>query len=342
MAVSNRDVVRDLGDARLWHASHHRSLERRARAAVRRGPRAHTATLAVLAGAGAALSPAAALAGPTSKGSVVAAQKALGVDADGVMGPQTRKAIRKFQRSHGLPVTGRLDTATQEALGGGGDGPTTDDAAAKDQGPGMTLAQGQKALGITADGRMGPKTRAALRSFQSEHGLPATGRFDAATQKALMAGGGASTRSAPASDDGTDTGAADPSDPSAAPAPASGNIQTAIDTARAQIGKPYASGGRGPDGFDCSGLTRYAFKAAGITLGASSFAQYGQGTAVDRSQIQPGDLVFFNTAGSGASHVGIATSATSMISATSHGVMESSFSSGYWASHYVGARRVTS
>jgi cell wall-associated NlpC family hydrolase len=333
MAVPKGASVRDLGDARLWHASHHRSLERRARAAARRGPRAHTATLAVVVGAGAALAPAAALAAPASGGQVVAAQKALGVDADGVIGPQTRKAIRKFQRSHGLPVTGRLDTATLQALGGGGDGPTTADKA-KDRGPGMTLAQGQKALGITADGRMGPKTRAALRSFQSEHGLPATGRFDAATQRALMAGGdsAATPRSAPTTDDGTDT---------AAPGPASG-IQAAIDTARAQIGKPYASGGRGPDGFDCSGLTRYAFKAAGISLGASSFAQYGQGTAVDRSQIQPGDLVFFNTAGSGASHVGVATSATSMISATSHGVMESDFSSGYWGSHYVGARRVGS
>src|SRR4051812_8402057 len=187
MAVSNGDYVslersesrhavsRDMGDARLWHASHHRSLERRARAAARRSPRAGTATLAVVAGAGAALAPAAALAAPASGGSVVAAQKALGVDADGVVGPKTRSAIRRFQRSHGLPVTGRLDKATLQALGGGGDGPSAAQAPASD-GPGLTLREGQRTLGITADGRMGPKTRAALRSFQSEHGLPATGR----------------------------------------------------------------------------------------------------------------------------------------------------------------------
>src|SRR3954465_6648388 len=154
MAVPNRQVVlRDLGDARLWHASHHRSIERRARAAVRRGPRAHTATLAVVAGAGAALAPAAALAEPASGGSVAAAQKALGVDADGVVGPKTRAAIRKFQRSHGLKATGRPDHAPLQALGGGGDGPTS--AAPAAEGPGLTLREGQKALGITADGRMG-------------------------------------------------------------------------------------------------------------------------------------------------------------------------------------------
>src|SRR5205814_3200785 len=107
------------------------------------------------------------------------------------------------------------------------------------------------------------------------------------------------------------------------------------------IGKPYRSAGKGPGGFDCSGLTAFAFRAAGISLGSSSYAQYGQGTSVSRPQIQAGDLVFFNTNGGGASHVGIATSPTTMISATSHGVMENSFTSGYWAAHYVGARRVT-
>jgi len=350
MAVPNRDLmVRDLADARLWHASHHRSLERRARASTRgRTPRAGTATLAVVATAGAALAPAAALAAPASGGgSVVAAQRALGVDADGVVGPQTRAAIRRFQRAHGLPATGRLDRATSRALGAGGatsrstTGSSDDTASTSSTSGHFTLSDAQRALGVTADGQMGPETRAAVRSFQSSHGMPATGRLDNATRDALKAQGPASDRSSSGSgttQDASDTGS---TDPSSAPAPASG-IQGAIDTARAQIGKPYSSGGRGPSSFDCSGLTKYAFKAAGITLGASSFAQYGQGTSVSKSQVQAGDLVFFNTNGPGASHVGIATSPTTMISATSHGVMENSFTSGYWASHYVGARRVTS
>jgi peptidoglycan DL-endopeptidase CwlO len=61
---------------------------------------------------------------------------------------------------------------------------------------------------------------------------------------------------------------------------------------------------------------------------------------VNRSAIQAGDLVFFNTDGGGASHVGIATSNSTVISATTHGVMEHSISGTYWGSHYIGARRV--
>jgi cell wall-associated NlpC family hydrolase len=55
--------------------------------------------------------------------------------------------------------------------------------------------------------------------------------------------------------------------------------------------------------------------------------------------VQAGDLVFFNANGPGASHVGIATSNSTAISATTHGVMEHSISDSYWGSHYVGARR---
>ena len=86
---------------------------------------------------------------------------------------------------------------------------------------------------------------------------------------------------------------------------------------------------------------QYAFKQAGITLPRSSFAQYGVGTSVPKSGIQAGDIVFFNTNGPGASHDGIATSPTTAISATSHGVMEHSLTDSYWGSHFVGARRVS-
>ena len=110
--------------------------------------------------------------------------------------------------------------------------------------------------------------------------------------------------------------------------------------ARAQIGAPYAYGGSAPGGFDCSGLVVYAFKQAGVSLPRTSFAQFGSGTAVDRANIQAGDLVFFNANGPGASHVGIATSNSTVISATTHGVREHAISDSYWGSHYVGARRV--
>ena len=84
----------------------------------------------------------------------------------------------------------------------------------------------------------------------------------------------------------------------------------------------------------------WAFGQAGIDLPRTSFQQYRVGIAVPKAQILAGDLVFFDSAGAGASHVGVATSATKVISATSHGVMEHTIASGYWSRHYVGARRL--
>jgi cell wall-associated NlpC family hydrolase len=112
--------------------------------------------------------------------------------------------------------------------------------------------------------------------------------------------------------------------------------------ARAQIGDGYAYGGTGPDGFDCSGLTMYAFGRAGIELPHNSHAQAGMGRAVKRGDIRRGDLVFFSTAGPGTSHVGIAVSGSSAVSATSSGgVMEHSIEDEYWGGHYVTARRIS-
>jgi cell wall-associated NlpC family hydrolase len=118
-------------------------------------------------------------------------------------------------------------------------------------------------------------------------------------------------------------------------------VPAAVAAARSQIGAPYRSAGTGPGGFDCSGLTRWAFEQAGLSLPRTSYAQYGVGTSISKREIQAGDLVFFDTAGDGASHVGIATGSGTVISATSHGVMEHSISDDYWGSHYIGARHLT-
>lgn len=114
-----------------------------------------------------------------------------------------------------------------------------------------------------------------------------------------------------------------------------------LDAARGQIGDPYAYGSSGPDGFDCSGLTAYAFARGDVALPHNSQAQYAMGKRVSRDDIRPGDLVFFSTAGPGASHVGIATGRTTAVSATSSGgVMEHSTTDAYWGGHFVGARRL--
>jgi cell wall-associated NlpC family hydrolase len=201
---------------------------------------------------------------------------------------------------------------------------------------GAWVKEVQRKVGVRPDGVYGPRTRAAVRRYQRENDLtPASGAPGPRTlaHMGISRGGRGGARPRNVS-----SPAADGTEPQQAPA--GEGVAAAVEAAREQIGKPYGSGGDGPDSFDCSGLTVFAFKAAGIKLGRSSFAQYEQGEAVERSQIQAGDLVFFSSNGSGASHVGVATGPTKMISATTRGVMESDFSSGYWDGHYVGARRV--
>jgi cell wall-associated NlpC family hydrolase len=104
--------------------------------------------------------------------------------------------------------------------------------------------------------------------------------------------------------------------PGNVPAPSS-SAQVAVDTARAQLGKPYVYAGSGPDVFDCSGLTMYAWAAAGVSLPHNAEAQYQSLPHVSQSELQPGDLVFF---GSPIHHVGIYVGGGTMIEAPYTGV----------------------
>jgi cell wall-associated NlpC family hydrolase len=110
--------------------------------------------------------------------------------------------------------------------------------------------------------------------------------------------------------------------------------QKAVDTAMAQRGKPYVWAASGPGSFDCSGLTSYAYRAAGISLPHSSRLQSTIGAPVSRDQLQPGDLVFFY---SPVSHVGIYIGNGQMVHAPTSGdvVRVSPLMGGY-----SGARRV--
>ena len=114
----------------------------------------------------------------------------------------------------------------------------------------------------------------------------------------------------------------------------------AVSAALSKVGASYGSGAAGPDAFDCSGLTMWALARADIAAPHSSYGQYAMGTAVPRSEIRRGDLVFFDSFGAGASHVGLATSPTTAVSATNHGVMTHPIFDAYWGGHYVGARRL--
>jgi cell wall-associated NlpC family hydrolase len=123
----------------------------------------------------------------------------------------------------------------------------------------------------------------------------------------------------------------------AAPAAAPGQAaQVAVDTALAQVGDPYVWAAAGPDAFDCSGLTQYAYAAAGVSLPHSSSMQSQMGTPVSRDQLQPGDLVFFY---SPVSHVGMYIGNGQMVHASTSGtpVLVASLDS---FPSYSGARRI--
>ena len=103
-------------------------------------------------------------------------------------------------------------------------------------------------------------------------------------------------------------------------------------------GSPYVYGASGPYAFDCSGFTSYVYAQAGISIGRTTYAQYAGGTKV--SDLQPGDLLFFNTVGS-LGHVGIYLGNGQMIHAgtSATGVQITSINSAYWQSTYAGAVR---
>ena len=87
------------------------------------------------------------------------------------------------------------------------------------------------------------------------------------------------------------------------PEPASNpGAQAAVDAALSQVGKPYQWGAAGPDSYDCSGLTMWAWARGGVSLPHNSGMQYNATARVDRSDIEPGDLLFF---GSPIHHVGM-------------------------------------
>jgi len=79
-----------------------------------------------------------------------------------------------------------------------------------------------------------------------------------------------------------------------------------VGTALGLRGIPYRNGGNDPQGFDCSGFTRYVYARYGITLPRDVRSQYQIGRPIDPEEISPGDLVFFATTDPGASHVAIA------------------------------------
>lgn len=113
--------------------------------------------------------------------------------------------------------------------------------------------------------------------------------------------------------------------------------------AQKYLGTPYVYGGASPAGFDCSGFVYYVLKQLGFSPYRTPASQYNQGTYVSKANLQVGDIVFFaGTYASGISHVGIYAGNGQFIHSPNSRstVSYSDLTSGYWAQHYYGARRM--
>ncbi|MEV6838783.1 NlpC/P60 family protein [Streptomyces sp. NPDC051133] len=150
----------------------------------------------------------------------------------------------------------------------------------------------------------------ALRSRQAElrrQKRSITGKLDQArrllaqltpAQRAEATGDGAAAGHASRSASGT----RDELEQAGSAAAPDARAAAAVAYAYAKLGSPYVWGATGPNAFDCSGLVQAAYHSAGISLPRTTYAQIDAGRRVSRSELQPGDLVFFY---SGISHVGI-------------------------------------
>lgn len=157
-----------------------------------------------------------------------------------------------------------------------------------------------KGYKISVDGSFGPKTRAAVRSFQAKARVGVSGVVGAGTWRAL----------------GGYTAPAATSRSTSRPAAPSASGSKVLSIAYRYLGVPYRVGGNGPRSFDCSGLTSYVYRQLGVNLPRTARAQ--QAALPRTSSPRPGDLVFF---GYPAYHVGIYVSPGRMIAAPHPGTV---------------------
>lgn len=184
-------------------------------------------------------------------------------------------------------------------------------------------------------------TKWAVRLFQKDKGLTVDGIVGPITYEKLMG------KKIPKEDKKVKRGSAKfLEDPQSVKAKVSytgvkPKVKEVLEYAHTFEGVPYVFGGTTPNGFDCSGYIRYIFSKKGIDLPRMADEQYQVGKKVAKHELQPGDLVFFETYEPGISHSGMYIGNGKFISATtSRGVAVDSLTDGYWGPRFVGAKRV--
>jgi peptidoglycan DL-endopeptidase CwlO len=181
------------------------------------------------------------------------------------------------------------------------------------------------------------RMEAAERARQAELARQAQARLAAQQQAQQAAAAQARAAASAAAQPAIDPVGVAAETPEVAVAPPS-RYGGVVGIAMQYLGIPYVWGGSSPSGFDCSGFVMYVFAQIGVPLPHYTGSQYALGTPVSRSQLQPGDLVFFG----GLSHVGIYIGGDSFIHSPHTGdvVKISSMSSGWYGSSFDGGRRL--
>jgi cell wall-associated NlpC family hydrolase len=192
------------------------------------------------------------------------------------------------------------------------------------------LAAQQAALQRAAAARAAAAATAAKQAkAAATPATPATTTSPTTTQAATTTSATTTVAAAP-------TTTVAPTLPTAVTTPAAGGHPEAATIALRYLGIRYVWGGASPSGFDCSGLVMYVFAQLGIPLPHFAAAQFGMGSPVARSDLQPGDLVFFD----GLNHVGIYIGGGEMVHAPQTGDVVKIEAISDFGSGYVGARRI--
>jgi peptidoglycan hydrolase-like protein with peptidoglycan-binding domain len=196
--------------------------------------------------------------------SVASLQRALHLDADGVFGAGTLRAVRRFQRRHDMEADGIVGPGTWSALRRSLRARKARAASSSGVGKSSSVRVLQRALGITADGVFGPGTSGAVKAFQRDRGLTADGVVGPATWSALDVAGVRPVLKRIRTGSGSSSPGAGPSGMPAA-------VTRAIAAANEIAGMPYRYGGGHrsfqDSGYDCSGSVSYVLHGAG-RLGA--------------------------------------------------------------------------